>query len=604
MLAGAGDSRYHGMMSEVRLKDGQTERSLDRVNEALEAARSGSAWLPWTGLALALIWWAAAAGFAVYQFGVEAVLAFSPPMLLISVMLILMPGLLMIVAATMAAEQRRSARANAVVLQAAGQLLHPARAMSGEGVMLADAMKTVSRDIEAEVRRATEALNTASTALGDERMRIESVSYACADNARDLSERLTEERRALETLARELRGQLDGLNEAIPRQAEMMVDSARRAASEMAEADQALEARLERMTAANQSLIGSLAEFDALSADASQRQQGFIQQVSQLAGELKSARSVTEDALKATEMATQGAEDAGASLEAAVAQAIEKAHRAALQIQAEARDAMKQTDEALASMRASAAAARSTAGEVVQPVAGAAETPAAPPSPEPEAPPPRLHRPAREALTQPSGADELFDEPFEETGASASASAGENLSEDAKRSDDTADATDSASDASVIETVDASASGQPVRTGNGSSLRDILADIDRTEGPPGRPPLDSGIALVERLSASGIALPRIFRQRDTKKLAHAARQGEDALRRTVQDIAGDEVHRVAVRLNKDGGLLGLARDFVGQDGIDILNALAAREKSGDASQPRVSAFLLVDAALNQNESRL
>ena len=597
-------------MSQVTPRDLQTERSMDRVNEALEAARSGSAWLPWTGLALALIWWAAAAGFAVYQFGVEAVLAVSPPLLLISVMLILMPGLLMIVAATMAAEQRRSARANAVVLQAAGQLLHPARAVAGEGVMLADAMKTVSRDIEAEVRRATEALNTASTALGDERMRIESVSYACADNARDLSERLTEERRALETLARELRGQLDGLNEAIPRQAEMMVDSARRAASEIAEADRALETRLERMTVANQSLIESLGEIDTLSADASQRQQGFTQQVSQLAGELKSARSITEDALKATEMATQGAHDAGASLEAAVAQAIERAHRAALQIQAEARDAMKQTDEALANMRASAAAARSAADEPVQPATGAEADSAQPaPAPEPEAeapPPPRLRRPAREAPIDPPGADELFDDPFEGAAPSTAARAGDNPPDSARGSEAggrAASKGDEPNGMPIFHGADTMGSAEAGRAGNGSSLRDILADIDRSEGTPDRQPLDSGIALVERLSASGIALPRIFRQRDTKKLANAARQGEDELRRMVQDIAGDEVHRVAVRLSKDGSLMGLARDFVGQDGIDILHALAAKEKSADASQPRVSAFLLVDAALNQGEGR-
>jgi len=577
-------------MTEASRQDFRKDRPMDRINEALESARSGSAWLPWTGLGLALIWWAGAGGFAYFHFGLEVLLAFSPPLLLVSAMLILMPGLLIIVAATMAAEQRRSARANAVVLQAAGQLLHPARAVAGEGVMLADAMKTVSREIEAEVRRATEAMNAASTQLGDERMRIESVSYACADNARDLAVRLTEERRALETLARELRSQLDGWREAIPRQSEMIVESARRATSEIAEADRMLADRLERMNATNESLIQALGEIDLLSADAGRRQQGFTQQVGQLAAELKSARSVTEQALKVTEMATQGARDAGSALEAAVAQAIEKAHRAALDIQAEAREAMKRTDEALANMRASAAAAKSAASDLGVPMRKDDE-PAAIQLTDSPSEPPRIHRSVPDLPAAPLGADELFDDTFDETGPAPE-----------KPSTLPAEPFDPSTHDAADPSTQPSAA-PPVFTGNGSSLRDILADIDRAEAPLASQPLDSGIALVERLSASGIALPRIFRTRDTKKLAQAAREGGEALRRTVQDIAGDEVHRVAVRLHKDGGLMGLARDFVGQDGMDILNALAAREKAADASQPRVSAFLLVDAALNPSEGR-
>ena len=44
--------------------------------------------------------------------------------------------------------------------------------------------------------------------IGDERQRLESVSYATSDNARDLATRLAAERQALEALARELRSQI------------------------------------------------------------------------------------------------------------------------------------------------------------------------------------------------------------------------------------------------------------------------------------------------------------------------------------------------------------------------------------------------------------
>ena len=73
--------------------------------------------------------------------------------------------------------------------------------------------------------------------IGDERQRLESVSYATSDNARDLATRLAAERHALEALARELRSQISTMTEAIPRQAQMMISAARQASDEVARAD-------------------------------------------------------------------------------------------------------------------------------------------------------------------------------------------------------------------------------------------------------------------------------------------------------------------------------------------------------------------------------
>lgn len=578
------------------------DRSMDRVNEALETARSGSSWLPWTGLALAFIWWASIAGLVVYQFGIGEVLALGPPLLLVATMLVLLPGLLVIVGATMAAEQRRSARANAVILQAAGQLLHPARAVAGESVMLADAMKTSASSIETEVRKALNTMREASTQLGDERMRMESVSYACADNARDLTERLTEERRLLENITRDLRAQLDQVETSIPRQAELVVESCQRAAAALAGSDSVLEDRLSRLDGANADLGRALAEIDRVTDVVSQRQQAFAQDIARLGSDLSASRNVTEDAMRASEMATQAAKDTGAALQAAVADAIEKAHRAALDIQSEARDAMKLTDAALADMRASAAAAISVANGTDM----GADTPREAPQ--------ASHTAATDASTggpqRTRGMDDIFEDfggqPTTANGPTNAAARAEPVQPPVIRVPERPAPTAPEAAPQPAEDMRADPVNRPSSVVQGAaSLRSILADIDKADGVhptlgDGAQHLDSGIALVERLSASGIALPRVFRSRDNKKLMQAAKQGEGELRRTVQTIAGDEVHRVAVRLRKDGGLMGLAREFVGQDGHGIVSALASREKSMDASLPRISAFLLVDAALNQD----
>lgn len=574
---------------------------------AIEEVENVGGWLPWTGFAIAMIWWAGAGGFAWLFYGPDQLISFGPGVLVAAAMMVVVPGLLIIVAATMAAQNMRSARANDLVLKAAHRLLHPARVIAGEGMTLADAMKSAAGQINHEVAKALDRMADAARELGDERMRIEAVSLACADNARGLTERLTEERRAIETLARELRAQSEALNQAIPRQAEMLIQSARKVSTEVGTADAALEARLTKLTSAGQRLADAIRAFDAVAAEAGAKQDRYVSEMAKLGERLSETREMTAQAVRASDMATQAAHDTGNALRQAVGEAIEKAHRAAKDIHTETREAMEKTRAALLDMQAASESVRSAASPAPAPAPQPAQPlppkpVAATPAPTPQ--PAQQPQPAPQPEPEPAAAAEpevdLFD-------------GDDDVFENDNDIDDAADETPRHTNGNghtpIIHLRDRDMTGEdePPRTpatngltGNGSSLRDILAQLDREDSRPGARPgaLDTGIELIGKLEDSGIQLPRIFRPKDNKRLMQAAKKGQSELRRIVLGLAGDEVERVAARLNKDRDLQGLARDFMDQDGRDIISALAERSRMGDARQPRISAYLLVDAALN------
>lgn len=545
----------------------------------LMTVRGSASWLPWTGVALALLWWAGTAAAVWLWLGTQAILALPPAILMTGALGAILPGLLLILACTLAAEATRSARANALVLRAASQLLSPASQMSQESATLAEATRNTAEEVELAMGRALSAVRLISRELGAEILRVENVSLSCADNARDLTSRLTEERRVLESLARELRAQTQSLSQAIPAQAEAMVAAAREAAVEVAQSEQALEERLQRLHQGGQSLRDAVASLDALVEGAAARQESLAREIARLDRNLADSRLLTERAVQASDMAAAAARDTGLALQQAVAQAIEQAHAAAQTIHQETRASMALTGEAIASLRAASLEAIETARSGLLP----GPVPAAPTTPRPAVPPPAAMSPRQpvaddifdDLVTDPASRDDLPPVPFPPPVIRLPES---RMFEDvAPRPMPVA---------------------EPIL--GGTSLRDILSDLDRDMSDPGA--IDSGLELVERLQSSGIGLPRIFRSRDGRRLAQAARKGDDALRRTVREIAADEVERVAQRLSRDGQLAGLAREFMRRDTGDIMETLA-RLRSDEATPPRVSAWLLVDAALNDGMER-
>ena len=273
------------------------------ASENFELARHGGGWMVATGFLVAISWILGAVAMAIGLWGVDG-LAQLPPLVLVGGALgALVPALLMIMAGYMGRTNRRAAASNALVMEAAVRLMAPAREAGTEGITFAEQMKQAAAEVDHAMAHALSAMKAMAGEIGDERLRLESVAYASADNARDLTERLALERQALEGLARDLKAQMQSLNEAIPRQAQMMVKAARDASEEVARADEALENRLETMQLAGQSLAEKLIELDGLARDAASRTETLTFAVSRVEEKLDQSRRTVDAAVRAGEAA-------------------------------------------------------------------------------------------------------------------------------------------------------------------------------------------------------------------------------------------------------------------------------------------------------------
>ena len=187
-----------------------------RIRGEIETAHAAGGWMPWAAFGCALAWWGAAAGGSLALFGWEQISAWPTSLTAAATLVGLLPGVLVLMAGFMARESTRSARANAIVMDAAARLLTPSSEVAGEAETFAAQMRNSAASVDKAMNHALSALKAMAGELGDERLRVESVAYASADNARDLAERLAQERTALETLARDIRRQTEAMTEAIP----------------------------------------------------------------------------------------------------------------------------------------------------------------------------------------------------------------------------------------------------------------------------------------------------------------------------------------------------------------------------------------------------
>jgi len=130
----------------------------------------------------------------------------------------------------------------------------------------------------------------------------------------------------------------------------------------------------------------------------------------------------------------------------------------------------------------------------------------------------------------------------------------------------------------------------------GDSLSDIIADMERDE----RSTLsreETAEALLGQLKESGIQLTDVFRPKDKKKIAHAARKGDDHRRSATNQQVGRQVERVRQRLRGNLEMMTLARDFLALEESDALNALENTHASNKNASARLATYLLLDAAV-------
>lgn len=554
---------------------------------------------------------------------------FSPMLLAAGGIAAFIPAFLIIMAGFMGRSSRRAAAANALVLEAASRLMMPAREAGTEGLAFAEQMKQAAAEVDLAMAHALTAMKAMAGEIGDERQRLESVSYATSDNARDLATRLAAERQALEALARELRSQISTMSEAIPRQAQMMISAARQASDEVGRADSALENRLGSMSRAGEDLSRRLESLDGLAREAATRTEALTFSITRIEDKLEQSRRTVDAAVRASEVAAAAAATTGDALKGAVASALDGARQANAEINSASRGAAEEAARALARLREAgeqAAYALRTAsyaarieGENLERRTGIAA---------PEPAPSLAAPPLRQSLASPL--------------ASYSNGHGSNGNGNGRLSASRASMDDDLFDASADAVIAASAvtptpsaplvlgrdvtsrEGEPLMlrrrhedqqapppelprrrasdqlTGpasNGSALREIISDISREESGETEDREQLAESLVSRLQSSGIPLGDVFRPRSKKRIAAANTKGNGPRREAIREQAGKEVERVSHRLRGDGKLMDMARQFALLEQADALAALEQTQSTSRNASARLAAFLLVDAAL-------
>jgi hypothetical protein len=126
------------------------------------------------------------------------------------------------------------------------------------------------------------------------------------------------------------------------------------------------------------------------------------------------------------------------------------------------------------------------------------------------------------------------------------------------------------------------------------SWRDLLTGIDDA-GPAQREETVSTV--IDHLNRAGVRLSHIVRASDLRRIATASHQGERQRRRATRDVAPGEIQRVSRQLDTDSDLQQAARTFIAVEEPDALRVLATAERAREDAAPRLSAYLLLDAAL-------
>ena len=126
------------------------------------------------------------------------------------------------------------------------------------------------------------------------------------------------------------------------------------------------------------------------------------------------------------------------------------------------------------------------------------------------------------------------------------------------------------------------------------SWRDLLTGIEEVD-PDQREETVSTV--IDHLNRAGVKLTHIVRASDLRRIATASHQGERQRRRAIRDVAPAEIQRVSRLLDADSDLQQAARTFVAVEEPDALRVLATAERAREDAAPRLSAYLLLDAAL-------
>lgn len=625
-----------------------------RIRAQLETARTAGAWMPWAGAAIAVMLWGAIAIWMIATLGIEGLMNQPPAILAGGVGVLLATGLTLICAGVMAREGARSSQANAIVLTSARLLLEPAESSREEVSSLAEA---IARETQAINRALGETRNRLDGLKGDIEVSV-TAALKAAEIVRADSEvlvhKMGSERQGLAQLAENLRHQSDTLAKAIPRHAQLMADATRAAQEQVRQADATLDQRLRDMNETAGHLAQRISQLDTMGAESRKRAQNLASVLMRLDEQLVQSTRMVEAATKAGELAAAATKSTAESLRDTVSDAIGSALKAtetinskSAQASDDARQAMTLLKEAglqaEATTRAATHAARAHADEterrinqlsdtlfktatkatnaaesglerarariekaslligrmkedsetssvddlILAPLAPA-PAPAPAPVPEPVLQLPRAPAPSPLFAKPTAAADAAWfnQEPRPAPAPPKPAPAPPKPDPAADR-ELVLDRPVSARQAPVYDPFAASES-KPI-----TSWRSLLGGVDEVSAQVEE---TSAGAIIDRLDRGGVRL-HVVKASDLRRIANAAHQGERQRRRAIRDTAPSEIQRVSRMLEADRDLQHAARSFVAAEEPDALRVLSMAERARKDAAPRLSAYLLLDAAL-------
>ena len=618
-----------------------------RIRAQLETARTAGAWMPWAGAAIAVMLWGAIAIWMIATLGIEGLMNQPPAILAGGVGVLLATGLTLICAGVMAREGARSSQANAIVLTSARLLLEPAESSREEVSSLAEA---IARETQAINRALGETRNRLDGLKGDIEVSV-TAALKAAEIVRADSEvlvhKMGSERQGLAQLAENLRHQSDTLAKAIPRHAQLMADATRAAQEQVRQADATLDQRLRDMNETAGHLAQRISQLDTMGAESRKRAQNLASVLMRLDEQLVQSTRMVEAATKAGELAAAATKSTAESLRDMVSDAIGSALKAtetinskSAQASDDARQAMTLLKEAglqaEATTRAATHAARAHADETERRINQLSDTLFKTATKATNAAESGLER-ARARIekaslligrmkedSETSSVDDLILEPLAPAPAPAPAPVPEPVlqlppapapSPLFAKPTAAADAAwfnqkprpapappkpDPAADRELVLDRPVSARQAPVydpfaasESKPITSWRGLLGGVDEVSAQVEE---TSAGAIIDRLDRGGVRL-HVVKASDLRRIANAAHKGERQRRRAIRDTAPSEIQRVSRMLEADRDLQHAARSFVAAEEPDALRVLSMAERARENAAPRLSAYLLLDAAL-------
>lgn len=560
--------------------------------------------------ALALMLWSGAAIWFVGTMGVEGILAAPPLQVAGAILLLLATGSALIAAGIMARESRRSSESNALVLSSARLLLEPAEHSRGEIATIGEAVVGESQRVNrvlSDVRAQMDAMKA------DIEANVTSVLKAAEIVRTDsdvLANRMLAERQSLTELANSIRVQSENMAKAIPMHVQMFSEATKAAQDEVRRADESLDQRLHGLEGTARRLAERIDQLDTMGAESRKRAQNLATALMRLDEQLVQSTRMVDSARQAGELATAASKNTADALRDAMSDALDAAMKANETLSARASAASQEAQAAMAQLqemgvrtesttRAAALAVRQQADETEQRMSRLAEY--------------LVQSTTRAARAAESGLDQ----------AKQKLERASLLSTETARQDPpplTSRKTDElqlkASDIVAPKPTafrDAQSAAQgfaPLLSGadapvpaddhtdepksTGLSWRELLTGVEarNSGGADG-----DASELLDTLGRNGVSLS-VVKASDLRRIASASSQGELQRRRAIRDTAPGEIQRVSQLLDRDIDLQKSARSFLAIEGPQALRALATAETAREDAEPRLSAYLLLDAALS------